>query len=84
MSPPSMFRNRVPVEGEVSSLRANGLFVDLYVRVPNKEPSHEKRGKHLVTIHGAPRGQKAHIQWGATSFPKGVVYDTAIPTPEPC
>ena len=24
------------------------------VRVPNKEPSHEKRGKYLVTVHGAP------------------------------
>ena len=32
------------------------------VRVPNKEPSREKRGKHLVTVHGAPRGRKAYIQ----------------------
>jgi len=23
------------------------------VRVPSKEPSHEKQGKHLVTVHGA-------------------------------
>ena len=40
------------------------------VRVPNKEPSHEKQEKYLVTIHGAPRGRKAYIQCGVAWFPK--------------
>ena len=52
------------------------------VRVPNKEPFHEKQGKYLVTVHRAPRGQKAYIQWGAAWFPKGVIYNTAIYTSE--
>jgi hypothetical protein len=51
--------------------RDNGLFNQLYVRFPNKEPSHEKRGKYLVTVHGAPRGRKAYIKWGAAWFPQG-------------
>jgi len=37
----------------------------------------------LVTIHGAPHGRKAYIQWGAAWFPKGIVFDTAISTPVP-
>jgi len=41
----------------------------------------KKRRKHLVTIHRAPRGQKAYIQWGVAWFPKGIIYDTAIPVP---
>jgi len=43
------------------------------VRFPNKEPYQEKRGKNLVTVHGAPRGRKAFIQWGATWLPKRIV-----------
>jgi hypothetical protein len=54
------------------------------VRVPSKEPTHEKRGKRLVTVHGAPRGRKAYIQWGAAWFPKGILYYTAITTLVPC
>jgi hypothetical protein len=40
--------------------------------------------QHKVTVHGAPRGQKAYIQRGAAWFPKGIVNDTAITTPVPC
>ena len=54
------------------------------VRVPNKEPSHEKRGKHLVTVHRATSGRKAYIKWGVAWFPKGIFYDIAISTPVPC
>ena len=54
------------------------------VRVPTKVPSDEKRGKHLVTIHRARCGWKAYVQWGGAGFPKGIIYDTAIPTPVPC
>ena len=35
------------------------------VGVPKKESSYEMQGKHTVTAHGVPRGQKAYIQWGA-------------------
>jgi hypothetical protein len=54
------------------------------VGVSKKEPFHKMRGKHTVTLQGAPRGRKAYIQWGAASFPKGIIYDTAISTPVPC
>ena len=49
--------------------RANSLFIRLCLSESPEEPSHEKRGKHLVTVHGAP---KAYIQWGAAWFPKGI------------
>jgi len=42
------------------------------------------RGKHIVTIHGALRERKDYIKWGATWFPKGIVYNTAIPNQMPC
>jgi len=29
--------------------------------------------KPKVTVHGAPRGRKARIQWGTAWFPKGIV-----------
>jgi len=53
------------------------------VRVSNKESSHEKQGKYLVTVHRAPCGWKAYIQWGVAWFPKGLIYDTATFTPVP-
>jgi len=61
--------------------RANGLFIHLYLsESPIKDPSHEKRGKHTVTIHGAPRGQKGYIWWGTVWFPKGIVYCSHYPS----
>jgi len=60
------------------------IYSFISVRVPHKEPSHEKQGKYFVTVHVAPRGWKAYIQWGAAWFPKGIIYDTAISTPVPC
>jgi hypothetical protein len=44
------------------------------VGVPSNEPSHEKWGKHLVTVHGSPHGLKAYIQWVVAWFPKGTMY----------
>jgi len=41
------------------------------------------RGKHTVTVHRAPRGWKAYIQWGAALFLKMIIKDTAITTPVP-
>ena len=73
-----MFRNRVPMEREASSPEP---VVCSFIYMSE---SHEKRGKHLVTIHGAPRGWNAYIQWGVGWFPKGIVYDTAISNPMPC
>jgi len=43
-----------------------------------------KQGKHLVTIHGTPRGWKAYIQWGAAWFLKGFIYDTDVTIPGSC
>ena len=79
----------VPLTGslwrEKLHLHSQWFFTSfISVRVPNKEPAHEKQGKHLVIIHGAPHGRKAYIQWGASWFPKGIVYDTAISTLVPC
>jgi hypothetical protein len=44
----------------------------------------KKQGKQLVTINGAPCGQKAYIQWGVAWFLKGIIYDITISTPVPC
>jgi hypothetical protein len=82
-----MFANRVPMERETSSPESmvySFIHSLISFRVPNKEPFHEKGVKHLVTIHGAPCGWKAYVQWGATWFPKGIVYDIAISTLVPC
>ena len=38
------------------------------------------RGKHTVTVHGAPRGRKAYIQWRAAWFHKGIVNGIAVNT----
>jgi hypothetical protein len=59
--------------GERSFLsRANGLIIHLYLSgSPIRSPPTKKMGKHLVTVHGAPCGRKAYIQWGAAWFPKG-------------
>jgi hypothetical protein len=65
--------------------RTNGLFIHLYLSgSPIRSPPKKGVGGYLVTVHGAPRGRKAYIQWGAAWFPKGIVYDTAISTPVPC
>ena len=58
-----------------------GLFLRLYEYLSESSSQGTlpwKMGKHTVTVHGAPRGRKAYIQWGATSFLKGIVYDAAI------
>jgi hypothetical protein len=71
--------------GERCSIsRANGLFVIVTVGVPKEKPSQEMWGKHTVTVHGVPRGQKAYIQWDAAWLPKGIVNNTAVTTPVPC
>jgi hypothetical protein len=44
--------------------------------VLEKEGLLQNGGKHKVTVHGVPCGQKAYIQWGAVLFPKGIVNDT--------
>jgi hypothetical protein len=61
-------------------------FIHSFISVlaPKKEPSHEMRGEHIVTVHGALRGRKAYIQWGAAWFPMGIINDTAVTTPVPC
>ena len=51
---------------------------------PEKSPPTYIQERHKVTIHGAPRRQKAYIHWGADWFPKGIINDTAICTPVPC
>ena len=84
---------RVPQQGpyvkKCSVSRANGSFIHSFTSVgfpPPKKggPSHEVRGKYLVTVHGTLRGRKAYIQWGPVWFLKGIVQDTAISTPGPC
>jgi hypothetical protein len=68
--PPSMFPIWLAVEGGASSPEPT-VYSFIYrtsVRFPSKEPSHEKRGKHLVTVQGAPRGLKTYIKWVAACF----------------
>jgi hypothetical protein len=52
--------------------------------VPEKGALLQNMEKCTVTNQGAPRGQKAYIQWGAAWFPKKIVNDIAITTPVPC
>lgn len=63
-------------------------FIRSFIRVsqspPVKELTHERGGKHIVTFNGDPRGRKAVIQRGAPWFLKGIVYYTAVTTPEVC
>ena len=42
------------------------------VGTPAIRHRHVKRGKHLVTVHGAPARRKAYTQWGVAWFPKGI------------
>jgi hypothetical protein len=55
----------------------------MFTGVPEKEALLQNGEKHKVTVHGAPRGQKTYIQWGAAWFLKGIFYDTAV-THYPC
>jgi hypothetical protein len=84
MSPPLCFPTGSLWREKLHLQRLWCIHSFISVRVPNKEPSHEKWGKYLVTVHAAPRGRKAYIQWGAAWFPKGIVFDTAISTQVPC
>ena len=46
---------------------------DIYITlVPKRSPPTYIQEKHTVTVHGAPRRRKAHIQWDAAWFPKGI------------
>jgi len=56
-------------------------FINSFISV---EDPRKEQGKHMFTVHGALRRQKAYIQWGVAWFHKGIVYDTAITTPVPC
>jgi hypothetical protein len=54
-------------------------------RSPHLRSSSTTHGeKNTVTVHGAPRGRKAYIQWGAAWFPKEIVHDMLLTTPVPC
>ena len=78
--PLSLFPQQGPCGERCSLFRAIGLFIHSYFSESLvKELSHERGGKHMVTtIHGAPRGWRAYIQWGVAWFPKGIVCDTAV------
>jgi len=47
-------------------------FIHLIISIRGVLPW--KRARHLFTVLGAPRGQKAYIQWGASWFPNQIVY----------
>jgi len=73
----SLWREKLHLQGQCL------IHSFIPVGVPNKEPTHEKRGKYSVSIHGFPHGWKAYVQYGVASFPKRIVEDTAIFTPLP-
>jgi hypothetical protein len=60
------------------------VYPFMSARIPKKGYLPQNGEKHKVTIHEAPCGHKAYIQWGVAWFPKGVVKDTALSTPVPC
>jgi hypothetical protein len=62
------------------------LFIHSFIRIsesPVKEMSHRTGGRHMVTVNGAPHGQKAFIQWVAAWFPNRIIYHTAMPGSSP-
>jgi hypothetical protein len=64
-----MFSQQGPYWERGSISRAISWFVNLFFsESPVKELSHKIGRKHMVTIHGAPRGQKAYVQ---CSSPRG-------------
>jgi hypothetical protein len=74
-----------PYGKRCSVYRANELFTHSYLtETPVKKLSQEPGGKHLVSVHGAPRGRKDFIQWGAAWFHKGMFYDTAVTSASLC
>ena len=81
--PTYMFSNRVPMEREASSPETM-VYSFIYMSESPIRSQRTNQGKYLVTVHGAPRGQKAYIQWVAAWFHEGIVYDTAVSTPVPC
>jgi len=65
--------------GERCAVSRTDSFIS--VGVLKKEASHKMQGKHIVTVHRAPCGWKAYIQWDVAWFPKWVINGTAIITP---
>jgi len=55
-------------------------FIHVFCRSPQKGALLQNGEKHNVTVHGAPNGRKAYVQWGAAWFPKGIINDTVIST----
>jgi len=67
-----MFPNRVPMHRDSPSPEPLVyLFIHVYLPKSPKRSPPTYREKHKVTVHRAPRRQKAYIQWGAGWFPKG-------------
>jgi len=74
-----MSPNRVPIGSDTPLPEPLAYFSFIHsfmyiCRSPQKGALlHTYGEKHKVTVHGAPRGQKAYIQWGAGWFPNGIV-----------
>ena len=85
--PPAWSFNGARMESVTFPKAVVYLFILSFIRIsesPIKDMFHEIGGKHMVTVNGAPRGQKASIQWVVAWFPNGILYHTASTTPEPC
>ena len=71
-----MFPNRVPTDRDTLSpeplvyLFIHSFFSFIHVCQSPKTSPPAYGEKHKVTVHGAPRRQKAYIKWGAAWFPK--------------
>jgi len=80
-----MFPNRVPMGSDAPSPVPLVYFSFMSVcRSLQKGALLQNGQKHKVTVHGAPRREKAYIEWGAAWFPKGIVNDIAISVLVPC
>jgi hypothetical protein len=64
-----MFPNRVPMDMDTLSLQPPVYsFIHVRLQETQKRSPPTQGEKQKVTIHGAPRRQKAYIQWGAAWF----------------
>jgi hypothetical protein len=60
------------------------IVINLYLSgSPIRSSPTKKKGKHLIPVYGPHVAGTPTYNGGATWFPKGIVYDTAISTPVP-
>ena len=76
-----MYPNSVPVERDIPFPEPM-LYLFIYAcQSSPKGVLLQNGGNNNATLHGAPRGRKVYIQWGAVWLPRGWM-TTLLPLPQ--